>query len=52
MKIQYKDFKIKHLLDDMPLQTAKDNPIPADAVGVRPQGKLPKDWKAPVYGEQ
>ncbi|MGY8639658.1 MAG: sulfatase-like hydrolase/transferase [Verrucomicrobiales bacterium] len=52
MKIQYKDFKIKHLLDDMPLQTAKDNPIPADAVGIRPQGKLPKDWKAPVYGEQ
>ncbi len=52
MTIQYKDFKIKHLPDDLPLLKAEDHPIPADAVGVRPQGKLPKDWKAPVYGEQ
>jgi len=52
MTIQYKDFKIKHLPDDLPLQTAEDHPIPAEAYGVRPQGKLPKDWKAPVYGEQ
>ncbi|WP_417730949.1 sulfatase-like hydrolase/transferase [Rosistilla oblonga] len=52
MKIQYKDFKIKHLPDDMPLQTAEDVKIPADATGVRPQGRLPKDWKAPVYGER
>lgn len=51
MEIQYKDFKIKHLPDDLPLQKAEDHPIPADAVGVRPQGKLPKDWKPPVYGE-
>lgn len=51
MTIQYKDFKIKHLPDDLPLQTAEDHPIPAEAYGVRPQGKLPKDWKAPVYGE-
>lgn len=50
MTIQYKDFKIKHLADDLPLQQAKDHPIPPDAYGVRPQGKLPKDWKAPVYG--
>lgn len=50
MTIQYKDFKIKHLPDDLPLQTAEDHPIPADAYGVRPQGRLPKDWKAPVYG--
>jgi len=50
MTIQYKDIQIKHLPDDMPLLTAKGHPIPADAVGVRPQGKLPKDWKAPVYG--
>ncbi|MFT5465903.1 MAG: choline-sulfatase [Verrucomicrobiales bacterium] len=51
MEIQYKDFKIKHLPDDAPLQKAEDHPIPAGAHGVRPQGKLPKDWKAPIYGE-
>lgn len=52
MTIQYKDFKIKHLPDDLPLQTAADHPIPKEAHGVRPQGRLPKDWKAPIYGEQ
>ncbi|GAA5509747.1 sulfatase-like hydrolase/transferase [Novipirellula caenicola] len=52
MKIQYKDFKIKHLPDDLPLLTAEDHPIPSDAYGVKPQGRLPKDWKAPVYGQQ
>ena len=52
MKIQYKDFMIKHLPDDLPLQQAKDHPIPANAYGVRPQGRLPKDWKPPVYGER
>lgn len=52
MTIQYKDFKIKHLPDNLPLQTAADNPIPATAYGVRPQGRLPQDWKAPVYGER
>jgi alpha-L-rhamnosidase len=52
MKIQYKDFKIKHLSDDLPLQSAADHPISSEAYGVRPQGKLPKDWKAPVHGQQ
>ncbi len=52
MEIQYKDFKIKHLPDDLPLLKSKDVKIPSDAHGVRPQGKLPKDWKAPVFGEQ
>ncbi len=52
MKIQFKDFKIKHLPDDMPLLKPEDHPIPADAHGVKPQGKLPKDWKAPIYGER
>jgi acetyl esterase/lipase/sugar lactone lactonase YvrE len=51
MKIQYKDFRIKHLADDLPLLSADDHPIPANAYGVRPQGKLPKGWKAPLYGE-
>jgi choline-sulfatase len=52
MKIQYKDFKIKHLPDDMPLQKAADHPIPDDAYGVRPQGKLPQGWKPPIYGKR
>jgi arylsulfatase A-like enzyme len=52
MTVQYKDFRIKHLPDDLPLQKTGDHPIPADAVGVRPQGKLPGDWKPPVYGER
>lgn len=52
MQIQYKDFMIKSLPDDLPLHTAANTPIPDDAYGVRPQGRLPKDWKAPVYGER
>lgn len=52
MKIQYKDFKIKHLPDDLPLQQAKDHPVPANAYGVRPQGRLPKNWKPPIYGQR
>ena len=49
MTIQYKDFKIKHLPDDLPLQIAADHPIPVGSYGVKPQGKLPDDWKPPVY---
>jgi choline-sulfatase len=52
MAIQYKDFRIKHLSDSLPLQTADNVKIPADAYGVRPQGKLPKNWKPPVFGER
>lgn len=52
MKIQYRDFKIKHLPDDLPLEKAEDHPIPAEAYGVKPQGKLPPDWKPPVFGER
>ncbi|MEZ6118494.1 MAG: sulfatase-like hydrolase/transferase [Pirellulaceae bacterium] len=52
MKIQYKDFRIKHLPDDLPVQDFSDHPIPTDAYGVRPQGSLPADWKPPVYGDQ
>ncbi len=50
MKIQYKDFKIKHLPDDLPLRTAEDSPIPDGAHLVRPQGKLPANWTPPTYG--
>jgi choline-sulfatase len=49
MKIQYKDFKIKHLPDNLPLIKPEECPIPDDAYGVQPQGKLPPDWKAPIY---
>ena len=49
MKVQFKDLKIKHLPDDLPLKTAKDHPIPAASLGVKPQGKLPKDWQPPIY---
>ncbi len=51
MTIEFKDMLIKHLPDDLPLLQPKDHPIPADAHGVRPQGRLPKNWKAPIYGE-
>jgi len=52
MTIQYKDVRIRHLPDDLPLERLADHPIPADAYGVRPQGRLPKDWKPPVYGSR
>lgn len=49
MTIQFKDFKIKHLPDNMPLLKPEDHPIPAGSLGVKPQGKLPPDWKPPVF---
>lgn len=49
MTVQYRNFRIKHLPDDLPLRKAADHPIPGDAYGVKPQGKLPPGWKAPVY---
>jgi len=49
MTIQYKDFKIKHLPDDLPLIQPADAPIPAGSLGVKPQGKLPANWQPPVY---
>ena len=52
MTIQYKDFEIKHLPDNLPLKTAADHPIPANAKGVRPQGRTPKGWTPPIYGQQ
>lgn len=50
MKIQYKDFRIKHLPDDVPLLQPQDVVIPPDAYGVRPQGKVPDNWQPPIYG--
>jgi len=52
MTIEYKEFRIKHLPDDLPLLQLKDHPIPAGSLGVRPQGRLPKNWQPPVYGKK
>ena len=52
MKIQYKDFRIKHLADELPLLKQSDHPIPDGALGVRPQGRLPKNWMPPVFGKR
>ena len=52
MTIEFKDMLIKHLPDDLPILQLKDRPIPADALGAPPRGRLPKDWKPPVYGER
>ncbi|MEM9828048.1 MAG: sulfatase-like hydrolase/transferase, partial [Planctomycetota bacterium] len=49
MKIEYKNFRLKNLPDDMPILAPEDVAIPAGSLGVRPQGKLPIDWKPPVY---
>lgn len=51
MKIQYKDFKLKKLPDSLPLISAVEANIPDEAIGVKPQGKIPKDWTPPVYGK-
>ncbi|WP_145087220.1 sulfatase-like hydrolase/transferase [Aureliella helgolandensis] len=51
MKIQYKDFEIKHLSDSLPIANFADHAIPPQSVGVRPQGKLPKNWQPPIYAE-
>jgi choline-sulfatase len=52
MTIEFKDMLIKHLPDDLPILQLKDRPIPADALGAPPRGKLPKGWKPPIYGER
>ena len=52
MTVQYKEFRIKHLPDNLPLLTHKDYVIPADAYLVRPMGTAKAGWKAPVYGKR
>lgn len=48
MKIQYRDFFLKNLPDDLPLLTPEKAPVPATAVKVVPQGK---DKPRPVTGK-
>ena len=49
MTVEYKEMRIKHLPDNLPLLQVENHPIPKGSKGVRPQGRLPKDWKAPIY---
>jgi choline-sulfatase len=51
MKIQFKDFKIKHLPDNLPLLKPEDHPIPVGSLGVKPQGEQNKNWQPPLYDE-
>ena len=52
MKIQYKDFFLKRLPDNLPLINSADVRIPNEALQVKPQGRLPKDWKPDTYGDR
>ena len=49
MTVEYKEMRIKHLPDNLPLLQVENHTIPKGSKGVRPQGRLPKDWKAPIY---
>jgi choline-sulfatase len=49
MKVQFKDFRIKHLPDNLPLIQPSEALIPLGSLGVKPQGKLPDGWQPPVY---
>jgi hypothetical protein len=42
MRIQYRDFFLKHLPDDLPLITPEQAKIPTSAVKVVPQGQPKK----------
>lgn len=52
MQIQFKDIRIKHLPDNLPLRTFADTKIPPSAYRVRPQGTPQKGWRAPLYRNQ
>ncbi|MDD7985152.1 sulfatase-like hydrolase/transferase [Lentisphaera marina] len=52
MTVQFKDIRIKHFDDDLPLLKNSNAPIPASAYSVKPLGKLPADWQPTIYGER
>lgn len=52
MKIQYKDFYLKRLPDDLPIIRTETVTIPPEALQVKPQGRLPKGWKPVTYAER
>jgi choline-sulfatase len=49
MTIEYKEMRIKHLPDDLPILQWENHPIPNGSRAVRPQGRLPQNWKPPIY---
>lgn len=48
MTVEFKDFHLKRLADDLPMVTRE---IAPDSLLVKPQGRLPKGWKAPTRKE-
>jgi hypothetical protein len=52
MQIQFKDIRMKHLPDNLPLRSSVDTKIPPSAYGVRPQGTPKNGWTAPFYRNQ
>ena len=52
MTVEFKEMRIKHLRDDIPLLKLSDHPIPVGSLGVKPQGKLPANWKPLRYKKQ
>lgn len=48
MRVEYRNFWLKHLPDDLPLQQPV---IPSGAHLVRPQQSLPKGWTPPIRGK-
>ncbi|WP_160168194.1 family 78 glycoside hydrolase catalytic domain [Rhodopirellula sallentina] len=52
MKIQFKDFYLKRLPDDLPLVESESSKIPDDAIQVKPQGRLPTNWKPVAYAQR
>ena len=49
MTIEYKDFRSSTCGRSTSIAT--ESPNSDAAYGVRPQGRLPPDWKAPIFGE-
>lgn len=52
MQVQFREIRIEHLPDDLPLLKFEEHPIPAGSLGVRPSGALPAGWQPPVYEEE
>lgn len=52
MKIQFKDFFLKRLPDDLPLIESENFKIPDGAIQVKPQGRLPRNWKPVTYADR
>lgn len=49
MEVQFKNISLKPLPDNLPNMLSDEVEIPSGSLGVRPQGKLPSNWKPPVH---